>query len=211
MEPDTGSASPSIIAAELYMTARHLFTFSEVARRLELDETALRARHHTKADLLRGYYSEAWDRYVQMEVSVPEFAQYSLAEKLTALVFSLCDEFELVQGFAQETYRPLIHQNGTDSNLSHLIKNRVRYYLSTDENVSMLVKHLPGDLAILILNWSVTYLINERVHDISIDKERTSALTDKVTTLAQSVFYTGTLDHLIDLARYLGITYYSKK
>jgi len=211
MEPTTGSASPATVAAELYMTARHLFTFKEVAERLELDELALRTHYQTKADLLRGYYSEAWDRYVEMELSVPEFAQYSLAEKLTTLVFSLCDEFDQVYGFAPETYGTLIQGNGTDSSLARLIRDRVRYYIAKDENVSILVKHVPGDLATVILTWSLIYLINERVHDISADKQRTSALADKMTTLIQSVLYTGTLDHLIDLARYLSITYYSKK
>lgn len=211
MEPTSGNASPSVVAAHLYMTARHIFTFSEVAGRLEQHETELRTRYATKADLLRDYYSDAWSRYVQMETSVPDFVQYSLAEKLTALVFSLCDEFNLVDGFAKETYGQLIHRNRNYSHLARLIEERVRLYTSTDENVSMLVKHLPGDITVRIITWSAIYLINERVYDRSTDEERTSALTDKVATLVQSVVYTGTLDHLIDLARYLGITYYSKK
>ncbi len=211
MEPDNGTAGPATLAAELYMTTRHLFMFSEVAGRLELDEMVLRSHYQTKTDLLRGYYTEAWERYIQMELSVPEFTQYSLAEKLTTLVLSLCDEFDHVHGFALETYGILIHRNGTDSRLARLIRDRVHYYIATDENVSVLVKYVPGDLATVILTWSLFYLINERVYDVSIDKERTSALADKMTTLIQSVLYTGTLDHLIDLARYLGITYYSKK
>jgi hypothetical protein len=211
MEPNLGNESPPIAAADLYMTARHRFTFEEVAVRAGIDVETLRTRYNTKADLLRSYYSEAWWRYVDMETSVPDFNHYSLAEKLTTMVFSLCDEFDLVQGFSLETYDTLLSQRKTKQELTDQIRERIRLYMSADENISMLIKHVPGDVATTSLTWTVRYLIDERVHDRSADKERTSALTDKVTTLSQSVLYTGTIDHLIDLARYLGITYYSKK
>jgi hypothetical protein len=211
MEPNSGNSVPSIVAANLYMTARNSLSFDEVARISETDVDVLKSLYPTRADLLRSYYTDGWLRYVEMETSTPDFAQFSLAEKLTTVVFSLCDEFEATPGFAMETYGALVQKRGMNSEFVHRIRDRIRYYTSKDENVSMLIKYLPGIIAERALAELTIYLINERVHDRSDDKERTSALTDKATTFAQSAMYTGAIDHMIDLVRYLGITYYSKK
>jgi len=211
MEPTPGTNYPSIVAAELYMTARNDFSFEEVAKRTKIDVHFLRTRYASRTDLLRSYYSDSLHRYIVMELSVPDFIQFTIAEKLTTLIFSLCDEFDTVQGFAQETYGTLIRRRGSNSDLMHPIRDRIRLYFSGDTNISAFIKYLPSETTATILAWIVSYLVNERVHDRSADKERTSALTDKVTTLVQSVLYTGTLDHLVDVARYLGVTYYSRK
>lgn len=211
MEPEIGTNLPSIVAAELYMTARNDFSFEAVANRTNIDVYSLRTRYGSKTDLLRQYYSDSWHRYIVMEVSVPDFSQFSLAEKLTTLIFSLCDEFDTVHGFAKETYAALMRKSVSQTGLMHPIRDRIRLYINGDANISVFVKYLPSETTATMLAWIVLYLINERVHDRSADKDRTSALTDKVTTLVQSILYTGTLDHLVDVARYLGITYYPRK
>lgn len=205
---DVSIDSPTKVAAILYMTERSNFTFDTVSVRSGIDIELLRSIYTLRSDLLRGYFNDAWQRFSDMESTVPEFASYSLAEKLTTLVFSLCDEFDLVDGFAAETYGALIHREGLDSTLEKHVRVKMAVYVATDENISLLVRQLPGHVAISLLTWTVLRLINVRVSDRSIEKERTSALTDKTTTFLQSVLYTGTLDHFIDLARYLGMTYY---
>jgi hypothetical protein len=195
----------------MYQNERHNLTFDAVSSRSGVELEHLRSVYSLKTDLLRDYYTDAWHRYVEMESSVPDFVHYTLAEKLTTLVFSLCDEFELVEGFAAETYGPLIYDAALKSQLASYVRDKIAQYVANDDATSMLVKYIPGNTVTYILTWVTLQLINERVNDRSTDKERTSALTDKVTTLIQSAVYTGTTDHLIDLARYLGVTYYSKK
>ncbi len=209
--PDNWTDSPTRVAADIYRNESHNFTFDAVSSRTGIEVDHLRSAYRLKSELLRAYYVDAWHRYVEMESSVPEFAQYTLAEKLTTLVFSLCDEFELVEGFAAETYGMLIHDGGSDSMLANGVRSRVALYLANDESVSMFVKYLPGDTLERIISGAILRLILERVNDTSADKEKTSALSDKVTTLIQSAVYTGFIDHLVDLARYMGITYVSKK
>jgi hypothetical protein len=211
MEPNLGNSYPSVAAAELYMRANNHFSFEDVAALTDINVDVLKARYHSRADLLRSYYFDSWNRFIEMETSVPDFNQFSVAEKLTTMVFSLCDEFETVDRFALETYDSLMVKHGSYSDLMHLIRNRIRLYLSGDENISMLIKYIPGEAVSTLLAWIMLYLLRERVHDRSDHKDRTSALIDKVTTFSQSVVYTGTVDHLIDLAKYLGITYYSRK
>lgn len=203
--------SPTRVAAELYLKDRHNLTFDVVSSRSGLDLHHLRSAYTLKSDLLRGYYADAWHRYVDMESSVPEFGQYTLAEKLTTLVFSLCDEFDQVEGFAAETYGTLIHASGMHSFLAGAVRGKVSQYLANDEAISMMVRYLPRNTVERMISWALLLLIRERVSDDSIDKEKTSALTDKATTLIQSAVYTGFIDQLVDLARYLGITYFNQK
>jgi hypothetical protein len=209
--PNNWIDSPTRVAADLYQNERHNLTFDAVSSRSGVELEHLRSVYSLKADLLRGYYTDAWHRYVEMESYVPDFTHYTLAEKLTTLVFSLCDEFEIVEGFAAETYGPLIYDAALKSQLASNVRDKIAQYVANDDATSMLVMYIPGNSVTYILTWVTLQLINERVNDSSTDKERTSALTDKVTTLIQSAVYTGTTDHLIDLARYLGVTYYSNK
>jgi AcrR family transcriptional regulator len=193
------------------MTNRSNFTFEEVANRCGADLGHLRSNYATKADLLRGYYLDAWHRFVEMEASVPEFSDYTVAEKIATLVFSLCDEFDAVDSFAAETYGVLINKHGLGTEMANLVRARLARYIATDNATSMLVKFIPDELVVSVTTRVVLRLISERVIDKSTDKERTSALTDKTGTLLQSLIYTGAIDHIIDLARYLGMSYLPNK
>ena len=208
MISDTSELGIGTIAAELYMAQHGNFSFVEVSERSGVDIQRLRNQYETRAELLRSYYNEAWQRYVAMELAVPAFSEYSLAEKLTTLVFSLHDEFEHVPGFAARTYQSLFRSQGWRTDLAASLEFKISVYLSQDSGISSLVKFLPGSALPRALSGIVLYLIQERVKDLSTDKERSAALTDKATTLVQSALYTGILDHAIDLARYLGTTYY---
>lgn len=202
--------SPTIVAAGLYMADRRNLSFDEVAIRSGISVNDLKTAYPIMADLLRGYYLEAWQRYVDMESVVPEFGSYTMAEKLATLVFSYCDELDTVEGFASETSHVLLRHETTKSTLVAGIRQRIELYVATDDHVSPLIKYIP---AIDLGRWvqvAILWLIEKRVSDSSPDKERSSALTDKACTLIQSMTYTGTIDHAVDFFKYFGMTFKSK-
>lgn len=208
--PEYSIKPATILAAELYMTDRHNLTFAEVSRLSGIPVAHLKSEYPVMADLLRGYYLDAWQRYLDMESAVPEFGNYTLAEKLATLVFSYCDELEAVEGFATETSRLLLVQKQTRSALESGIGQRVEQYLASDDHVSPLVKYIPAMNLGRWIRAVTTWLIKERIADSSPDKEQSSALTDKACTLIQSLAYTGTIDHAVDFFKYFGMTYKSK-
>lgn len=208
--PDSTFQSPAVVAAYLYMSDRRSLNFDEVARRSGTSADDLRSIYPVMADLLRSYYTDALSRYRLMESAVPEFGSYTLAEKMATLVFSYSDELEVVGGYAAETYQSSLHDAKLKQNLANGVQRLVHSYLASDEQISPLVRYIPGlDLSTGIQK-VVVWLIKERIFDLSIDKEQSAALTDKTCTLIQSLLYTGTVDHAIDFFRYLAMTYEPK-
>lgn len=207
--PDDISQQPTTSAAMLYMSDRHGLAFEEVARLSGYSVADIRIAYPVMADLLRGYYAEAWQRYVDMESSVPEFGTYTLAEKLATLIFSYVDELEAVTGFAQKTYRHLYSGSTTMELINSEITERIEQYLASDDYTSFIVKYFPSRQLSVLIQKAISWLIAERIYDQSPDKERSSALIDKTCTLIQSCMYTGAVDHAIDFLKYVGMTYRS--
>jgi len=196
-----------VIAAELYMSDRSNFTLAELSSLSGMDESMMLHQFGQKTDILRAYYTNAFEAFAQMEGQVPDFNSYTLAEKWATMAFSLADELETVPGFARETFNPLILDSRYGKPFIDMITQRLSYYVSIDEELSMLIKPLLGKVSDTFFARIMIQLIHERLNDTSEDGERTSALIDKTTNLVQSILYTGTIDRFLDLTKYLSVNY----
>lgn len=206
-QDQTKTVDLPVLAADLYMTDRSNFTLSELSTRSGINESELIQQFGQKTDILRSFYSRAFEAFAQMEGQVPDFNSYTLAEKWATMAFSLADELTVVPGFARETMRPLILESRNGKAFIDMLTQRLSYYVSIDEELSMIVKPILGKISDKVFARVMIWLIHERLIDTSEDGERTSALIDKTTNLIQSILYTGAIDRIFDLTKYLSVNY----
>ena len=198
-------SSISAIAADLYMSQRHDSGFSAISKVSGISVDELRSSWTTRPALLRSYYTEAFQRYAELETSVPDFKIYKLSEKLATLIFSLSDELDMIPGFAAETFQVLVQSDSSSDSFSQLIYDRIRWYVDSDPLVSNLAQPIINKTSSKLFQKVVMTLIYEHLRDQSTDKAYSSALIDKASTFIESLFYSGITDKAIDLFKYLTI------
>lgn len=209
-DPAVNDSSLSTIAAGLYMQQRSDSGFSAISTASGIPIDVIRSEWITRPNLLRAYYSDAFRRYTELEASVPDFNQYKLSEKLATLIFSLSDELELVPGFARETFRHLASVYLQSNDFEQLVRDRIRWYIDSDSQVSSLAQPLINKTTAIILTKLVMALLYEHLCDKSDDKAYSSALVDKACTFIESIYYSGVADKAIDLIKYLTVNYRTK-
>jgi hypothetical protein len=204
------SSSLSHVAADLYMRQRPDSGFTAISRLTGTPIEELYAQWTSRPMLLRAYYADAFQRYSELEATVPDFKQYKLSEKLATLIFSLSDEMEFVPGFAAETFRSLATDNLRSTDFERLVRDRIRWYIDSDPQVSSLAQPIINKTSATVLTKLVMALLYEHLRDQSEDKAYSSALIDKACTFIESIYYSGIADKAIDLIKYLTINYRSK-
>ena len=155
-----------------------------------------------KNAVLKFYYPSLVIRYRAMLSEIDDFDSYSISEKLSNFAFTLFDMMDERRSFVEETFEKYEWNCTSKTNFQQEIKTLFKEFFTTDGNIATSAGFFMGDLFYGSLKMQFLYLIKFWLEDDSEDRERTFALTDKITGFIEELVYSKIVDKGFDLAKY---------
>lgn len=155
-----------------------------------------------KKSILKFYYSSLVIRYRAMVEEIEDFGSYSISEKLSNFIFTLFDMMDERRSFVGDTFYKYEWKCTGNSEFQEEIKNLFKDFFTSDGNIATSAGFLIGDLFYSSLKTQYLFLIKFWLEDDSEDRERTFALTDKITGFIEELVYSKIVDKGFDLAKY---------
>ncbi|MEX0845105.1 MAG: hypothetical protein WD022_07470 [Balneolaceae bacterium] len=155
-----------------------------------------------KKSILQFYYSSLVLRYRAMISEIEDFESYSISEKLSNFAFTLFDMMEERRVFVKRTFEEMEFQSCSTTDFQKEMKDVIDDFFSADKNIAASASLLMGDIFYSFLKTQYLYLIKFWLNDNSKGRERTFALTDKITGFIEELVYSKIIDKGFDLAKY---------
>lgn len=156
-----------------------------------------------KKDILSFYYPALVFQYWAMIEEIEDFEDYSLNEKFSNFVYTMFDMMSENPAFVNETFSQYVLHKGTKSAFHKEVTALFKDFLTTDGNIAVSAGLVMKDYFYSLTTSQYLLLVKFWISDESEDKERSLALTDKLTSLLQEAVYNKTLDIGFDLIKYL--------
>lgn len=155
-----------------------------------------------KNSILKFYYPSLVIRYRAMINEIEDFDTYSISEKLSNFAFTLFDMMDERRQFVEDTFEKFERKCTSKSEFQKEIKSLFKEFFTSDGNIATSAGFLIGDLFYASLKTQFLYLIKFWMEDDSEGRERTFALTDKITGFIEELVYSKIMDKGFDLAKY---------
>lgn len=155
-----------------------------------------------KNSILKFYYPSLVIRYRAMISEIDDFDSYSISEKLSNFAFTLFDMMGERREFVEDTFGKFEWNCTSKSEFQQEIKSLFKDFFTTDGNIATSAGFLIGDLFYASLKTQFLFLIKFWLEDDSEGRERTFALTDKITGFIEELVYSKIVDKGFDLAKY---------
>ncbi|WP_020404786.1 TetR/AcrR family transcriptional regulator [Gracilimonas tropica] len=155
-----------------------------------------------KKALLKFYYPSLVIRYRAMISEIDDFGSYSISEKLSNFAFTLFDMMDERWEFVEDTFEKYEWCCATKSEFQQEIKELFKEFFTTDGNIATSAGFFMGDWFYASLKTQFLFLTKFWLEDNSEDRERTFALTDKITGFIEELVYSKVVDKGFDLAKY---------
>ncbi|MEX2478610.1 MAG: hypothetical protein WD357_09255 [Gracilimonas sp.] len=155
-----------------------------------------------KRSILKFYYPSLVIRYRAMISEIEDFESYSISEKLSNFAFTLFDMMDERREFVEDTFEKFEWNCSSKSDFQTKVKELFKDFFTTDGNIATSAGFFMGDLFYASLKTQLLYLIRFWIEDDSEGKERTFALTDKITGFIEELVYSKIADKGFDLAKY---------
>ena len=156
-----------------------------------------------KNAILAYYYPALIFQYWGMIDEIEGFEGYQISEKLSNFIYTQFDMMDEHTGFVKKTFGDLAFSKGWDSDYHSEITSLFKEFLTTDGSIAVSAGFFMKDFFYKTLASQYLFLVKYWIGDTSENKERTLALTDKLTGLFEEVVYNKTIDKSFDLAKYL--------
>lgn len=155
-----------------------------------------------KNAILKFYYPSLVIRYEAMVGEIEDFDSYSISEKLSNFAFTLFDMMEERREFVEDTFEKYEWKCTSRSEFQQKIKSLFKDFFTSDGNIATSAGIFIGDLFYASLKTQFMFLIKFWLEDESEGRERTFALTDKITGFVEELVYSKIVDKGFDLAKY---------
>lgn len=189
-------------AAIYYSQSPSEFTLIDFCISQDISSAELYENFPNKESLFAAYYQHLPTSVYENARSIDGWDEFTLAEKLTMLIHSSFDEFEEILPFAKDTFGPVV----TKSVKGELAKKNTTAILkelfSSDRRTSSYIMLVHFDFIYDFYFTEYGHLVKYWIRDSSAGKEKTFALTDKLTGFIQEVVYNNVFDKGVDLARF---------
>ncbi|MBO6522183.1 MAG: hypothetical protein JJ971_00010 [Balneolaceae bacterium] len=156
-----------------------------------------------KKAILSFYYPALVYQYWAMIEEIDGFEDYSLSEKLSNFIYTLFDMMSENKEFVTETFDKHVFHKGSSSEFHKEVTSLFKDFLTSDGEIAVSAGFFMKDYFYSLLTSQYLFLINFWRKDESDGKERTLALSDKLTSLLEEAVYNKTLDKTFDLAKYV--------
>lgn len=156
-----------------------------------------------KKAILSFYYPALVYQYWAMVEEIDGFEDYSLSEKFSNFIYTLFDMMSENQVFVTETFDKYVYHQGSSSEFHKEVTSLFKDFLTSDGEIAVSAGFFMKGYFYSLLTSQYLLLINFWKKDESEGKERTLALSDKLTSLLEEAVYNKTLDKTFDLAKYI--------
>lgn len=155
-----------------------------------------------KKAILKFYYPSLVIRYRVMISEIKDFESYSISEKLSNFAFTLFDMMDERREFVEDTFLKYEWSCSSKSEFKQEIHSLLKDFFTSDGNIATSAGFFIGNWFYASLKTQYLYLIKFWLEDDSDGRERTFALTDKITGFIEELVYSKIVDKGFDLAKY---------
>lgn len=187
-------------AIDLYVDDK--FTISNLTEKTEKSASEIYSLFPNKDAILKFYYPSLVIRYQAMISEIEDFKSYSISEKLSNFAFTLFDMMDERREFVEDTFETYEWNCSSHSEFQTEITDLFKEFFTTDGNISTSAGFFMGNWFYSSLKTQYLFLIKFWMEDDSDDRERTFALTDKITGFIEELVYSKVVDKGFDLAKY---------
>jgi len=187
-------------AVDLYIEDK--FTIPNLASKTGKTASEIYSLFPNKNAILKFYYPSLIVRYQAMISEIDDFDSYSISEKLSNFAFTLFDMMDERREFVEDTFDKYVWTCSSKSEFQKLIKSLFKDFFTSDGKIATSAGFFMGDLFYSSLKIQFLSLIKFWLDDNSEGRERTFALTDKITGFIEELIYSKIVDKGFDLAKY---------
>lgn len=187
-------------AIDLYIEDQ--FTIPNLSDKTGKTASEIYTLFSNKKAILKFYYPSLVIRYRAMVGEIEDFDSYSISEKLSNFIFTLFDMMDERLEFVENTFHKYEWKCTANSEFQQEVKSLFKDFFTSDGNIATSAGFLIGDLFYSLLKTQHLFLIKFWLEDDSEDRERTFALTDKITGFIEELVYSKIVDKGFDLAKY---------
>lgn len=190
-------------AIDLYLEDKKSYNMRNLAVKMEMEPAEVYKHFPTKEAILKAFYTDVVKQYKQMTTEIDDFHTYSLAEKMQNFAYASFDMFTEEREFFNQTFDRLVLKDGIKQGMGKQVRAMLKDWISEDERIADSAQPFIGDFTYDFLTREYFHLLHFWKTDDSEDAERTVALTDKLTTLLEELFYSKVVDKSIDTFKYV--------
>ncbi len=189
-------------AADLYLKNPR-FTMSALADASETDVDFLYEYFPNRQSVLEYYYEGILIEYQEITRNIDGYSEFTLAEKLSNLAYTLTDLMKDNRMFVKQTYRKLIVYSSRKPAFNQVFKVQLKSIYENDAKQSSLSSALNNELLYKAGLTNFHILMKFWIEDDSTGNQKTMELVDKWTAFVQEIHYTSILDRGFDFAKFL--------
>ncbi len=187
-------------AVDLYIDDPTHLTPEAVCQRAGVDREAFDRHFESVNDAIGAWYPLAVDRVVEQSAGIPELDNLPLQDRLGTFCFMLLDQFEPRLEFVRPTFR--YHAACLNSPFHHRLREALRTELSASDVPGVNYFVLDTDATRFVIAESIMQMISVWLEDESADRERATALIDRILALLSAIMTNGVPQKMVDLVRY---------
>jgi hypothetical protein len=178
------------------------FTYRSLAFELSVDETEISKHFSSRSSLLRYFYESRILLHQEQIDQIDDYATFSLGEKLSNLFLTLFDLFDEHREFVQLTYDEFTIKH-PDSCFKKLFLKEIEQIFSSDNRIAASSGVFINQRIYLFMFYSFNTILKSCFCDDTKNHEHCMALTDKLCSFVEELFYTQVLDKGFDLGKFL--------
>ncbi len=189
-------------AADLYLKNQR-FTLESLAEASGFEKDEIYNYFPNRRAILEFFYESVLIQYEDLTEKIDGYKDFSLAEKLSNLAFTILDLFQEKRAFVQLTYQKLVLCSTKKSAFSEALHNQIKNIYENDPKQSRMSSIVAGTYLYKIGVVNFHLLVQFWLRDESTGYQKTMELVDKWTALVESLHYCSILDRGVDFGRFL--------
>ena len=183
--------------------ANESYTIAQLSEATGQSASQIYTLFPNKTAILEFYYPSLVIRYSAMIEEIDDFESYSISEKLSNFIFTSFDMMDDRKEFVEYTFQKMIVDKGCDSEFHKEVTSLFKHFFTSDGRIAVSAGFVMKDYFYEFIAREYLDIIKFWLNDDSDGKERSFALTDKLTGFVEEVVYNKVIDKGFDLAKYL--------
>jgi len=179
------------------------FKMSALADVSDVDPAEIYDYFPNRKSVLEFYYESVMIEYQEITRQIEGYPEFTLAEKLSNLAYTILDLFEEHKEFVSKTYKPMIVSSSQKTAFSKAFETQLKVIYENDSRQSALSSALNNQLLYKAGLTNFHLLVGYWLKDSSRGNQKTMELIDKWTALVEEIHYNSILDRGFDFAKFL--------
>ena len=188
-------------AAGRYVKNRR-FTYRSLADDLKIEGKEITKHFPNRSSILLYFYESRILLYQEQTNQIDDYPAFSLGEKLSNLFLTLFDMFNEHREFIQLSYEELALQH-PDSSFKKLFLKEIEQIFTSDNRIAASSRVFVNQRIYFLMFYSFNAILKSCFSDETGSHEHCMALTDKLCSFIEELFYTQVLDKGFDLGKFL--------